>query len=69
MKKLTFLLLSLLMFLFVACESQDSINKSNSLSVSIITDIDSYSLCMSYVRGITLIPQLEGVTYKEIQYH
>lgn len=69
MKKLIFLLLSLLMFLFVACESQDSINKSNSLSVSIITDIDSYSLCMSSVRGITLIPQLEGVTDKEIQYH
>ena len=69
MKKLTFLLISLLMFLFVACESQDSINKSNSLSVSIITDIDTYSLCMSSVRGITLTPQLEGVTDKEIQYH
>lgn len=57
------------MFSIVACESQDSINKAKDINISIITDVDTYGLYMSSVRGITLTPQLEGNTDKEIQYH
>lgn len=69
MKKISFLLISLLIFSIVSCESQGSINKAKSLSVSIITDVDTYGLYMSSVRGITLTPHLEGTTDKDIQYH
>ena len=69
MKKISFLFISLLMFSIVACESQDSINKAKSINVSITTDIDTYGLYMSSVRGITLTPKLEGNTDKDIQYH
>lgn len=57
------------MFSIVACESQDSINKAKDINTSIITDVDTYGLYMSSVRGITLTPQLEGNTDKDIQYH
>lgn len=68
-KKICFILISLLIFSIVSCEVQESINKSKPLSISIATNVDTYSLHMSSVRGITLIPQLEGDTDKDIQYH
>lgn len=68
-KKISFLLISLLIFLTVACESQGSITKAKPLSISITTNVDTYGLYMSSVRGITLTPQLEGTTDKDIQYH
>lgn len=68
-KKIYFVLISLLIFSIVSCKAQESINKVKPLSISIATNIDTYSLHMSSVRGITLIPQLEGDTDKDIQYH
>lgn len=68
-KKICFPLIFLLLFSLMACEGQESITKHKPLSVSIETDVDTYGLYMSSVRGITLIPQLEGTTDKDIQYH
>jgi uncharacterized protein YcfL len=67
-KRLSFLLICLLLFLFVACGAPQSISKTKPLSVSIVTDVDTYSLYMSSVRGITLKPKLEENTDKDIQY-
>ncbi len=53
----------------VACESQGSVSKAKPLSVSITTDVDTYGLYMSSVKGITLMPQLEGDKSNDIQYH
>lgn len=69
MKKISFIFISLLMLSIVSCESQDSINKAKSINISITTDVDTYSIYMSSVTGITLTPQLEGNTDKDIQYH
>lgn len=67
-KRLSFLLILLLLFSFVACGAPQSISKTKPLSVSIVTDVDTYSLYMSSVKGITLIPKLEGNTDEDIQY-
>lgn len=58
MKKIGFLFIFLLMFSILVCESQGSVDKAKSISVSITTDVDTYGLYMSSVRGITLTPQL-----------
>lgn len=62
-KKISILLICLLIFSIISCESQGNI------TVSITTDVDTYGLYMSSVRGITLTPYLEGTTEKDIQYH
>ena len=61
-------MLFLLLFSFVACDAPQTISKTKPLSVSIVTDVDTYSLYMSSVRGITLTHKLEENTDKGIQY-
>jgi hypothetical protein len=67
-KRLSFLLIFLLILSFIGCGAQQSISKTKPLSASIVTDVDTYSLYMSSVRGITLIPKLQENTDKDIQY-
>lgn len=68
-KKISLILISLLIFSIVACEPQKSVTESTPLSVSITTDVDIYDHDSDSVKGITLMPQLEGSTDKDIQYH
>lgn len=68
-KKISLIISSLLLVLMVACESKENVSQDKALRVSITTDVDTYEANMSSVRGITLIPKLEGETDKDIQYH
>jgi hypothetical protein len=68
MRRLSFLVVLSLLFLFVACDTPQSISNTKPISISIVTDVDAYALYMSSVKGITLTPKLEEDIDKDIQY-
>ena len=68
-KRLSYLVIFLLLFSFISCSAPKNISKPKPLSVSIVTDVDTYGLYMSSVKGITLLPKLDENTCKDIQYH